>query len=212
MDSMKSIAENLIEGNSDKVAELVTEALSAGEKPMDIISSGLRAGMDVVGQDFRAGNRFMPEVLVAAHAMHAAMDILRPLVVKGETKSLGRFLIGTVQGDIHDIGKNLVAMLLEGAGFEVIDLGVDVSPQKFLDAIIELKPDIVGISALLSTTMLEMKNVIEFIFESGHRNDARIMLGGAPVTEEFTKEIGADGFAPEATSAVEVARSFVLPQ
>jgi len=211
MNRFEEIANNVIDGQGETVAGLIQAALDAGKTPEDILSKGLMLGMNIVGREFREGNRFVPEVLVAAQAMKMGMKVLSPHFASVNIKTAGRFMIGTVQGDIHDIGKNLVAMLLDGAGFEVIDLGVDVSVEKFVAAIKEKKPDIVGISALLSTTMLEMSKVIEAIEAAGLRNQVKIMIGGAPVTDKFSKKIGADGFAPEAGSAVEVARQFMTP-
>ena len=162
--------------------------------------------MDEVGRDFKAGDLFVPEVLIAARAMHAGMNVLRPLLAEGEALSAGKYLIGTVKGDLHDIGKNLVKMMLEGAGFETIDLGTDVEPQAFVDAVREHQPKMIGMSALLTTTMTQMKATIEALQEAGVRDTVKIMVGGAPVTEAFAKSIGADAYAPDAASAVDKAR------
>jgi 5-methyltetrahydrofolate--homocysteine methyltransferase len=162
--------------------------------------------MDEVGRDFKAGDLFVPEVLIAARAMHAGMAILRPLLTEADAPSVGRFVIGTVKGDLHDIGKNLVKMMLEGAGFETIDLGTDVEPQAFVKAVREHKPRLVGMSALLTTTMVQMKTTVDALEEAGLRGSVKIMIGGAPVTDAFAKQIGADAYAADAASAVDVAR------
>ncbi|HLC03175.1 MAG TPA: corrinoid protein [Anaerolineales bacterium] len=206
MDVLADIAAQLYEGKGEEVARLTGEALRAGLPPKEVLTGGLLAGMANVGRDFKAGQRFIPEVLVSARAMHMGMAVLEPHLAKGESTAAGRFVIGTVQGDIHDIGKNLVGMMMRGAGFEVIDLGVDVPPAKFVQAIRDHHPQVLGISALLSTTMLEMGKVIAAINEAGLRGEAAILVGGAPVTEEFARQVGADGFAPEAGSAVEKAQ------
>jgi 5-methyltetrahydrofolate--homocysteine methyltransferase len=165
--------------------------------------------MDQVGVDFKAGDLFVPEVLVAARAMHAGMNILRPFLADSDVARTGTYLIGTVKGDLHDIGKNLVKMMLEGAGFETIDLGTDVDPQSFVDAVREHQPNLVGMSALLTTTMVQMKATIEALQEAGVRDQVKIMVGGAPVTDAFAQEIGADAYAPDAASAVDKARNLV---
>jgi 5-methyltetrahydrofolate--homocysteine methyltransferase len=163
--------------------------------------------MDKVGQDFKAGILFVPEVLIAARAMHAGMDILRPLLAKGGVKTVGKCVIGSVKGDLHDIGKNLVKMMLEGAGFEMIDLGTDVEPRAFVEAVHQHQPKLVGMSALLTTTMQNMKTTIDALVEAGVRDKVKVMVGGAPVTEAFAKESGADGYASNAASAVDIART-----
>jgi 5-methyltetrahydrofolate--homocysteine methyltransferase len=165
--------------------------------------------MDEVGRDFKAGELFVPEVLIAARAMKAGMDILRPLLAESDVPSAGKYLIGTVQGDLHDIGKNLVRMMVEGAGFETIDLGVDIQPDAFVAAVREYQPQIVGMSALLTTTMVQMRTTIEALEEAGLRDSVKIMVGGAPVTAAFAEEIGADAYAPDAATAVDRARSLV---
>jgi 5-methyltetrahydrofolate--homocysteine methyltransferase len=162
--------------------------------------------MDQVGVDFKAGDLFVPEVLIAARAMSAGMNVLRPLLAESDTTSAGKYVVGTVKGDLHDIGKNLVKMMLEGAGFETIDLGTDVEPANFVSAIQEHQPDLVGMSALLTTTMVNMKATIEALQEAGLRDSVKIMVGGAPVTAAFAKEIGADAYAPDAATAVDLAR------
>jgi 5-methyltetrahydrofolate--homocysteine methyltransferase len=188
---------------------LVQKALDQGMDPQEILAGGLIAGMDEVGRDFKAGELFVPEVLIAARAMHAGMDVLRPLLAESDVPSAGRFLIGTVEGDLHDIGKNLVRMMIEGAGFETIDLGTDVKPGAFVDAVRQHQPRIVGMSALLTTTMVNMRTTIDALEEAGLRDSIKVMVGGAPVTDAFAREIGADAYAPDAATAVEVARQLV---
>lgn len=206
-DILEKIASNLYDGEAEEVTELVQKALDQGMAPEEILTSGLIAGMDEVGKDFKAGDLFVPEVLIAARAMHAGMGILRPLLAESEVHSAGKYIIGTVQGDLHDIGKNLVKMMLEGAGFEMVDLGVDVQADAFVNAVREHQPQIVGMSALLTTTMVNMKATIEALEEAGLRDAVKIMIGGAPVTAAFAEEIGADAYAPDAASAVDIARN-----
>jgi len=206
---LHKIASSLYAGEAATVADLVQKALDQGLAPQGVLSGGLIAGMDEVGKDFKAGILFVPEVLIAARAMHAGMGILRPLLVAGDVPSAGKCVVGTVQGDLHDIGKNLVKMMLEGAGFEMIDLGTDVKPDAFVDAVRQHQPQIVGMSALLTTTMVNMKTIIEALEEAGVRGSVKVMIGGAPVTAAFAREIGADGYAPDAATAVDVARGFV---
>ena len=205
-DILEKIASNLYDGQAEEVAELVQKALDQDMPAGEILAGGLIAGMDEVGKDFKAGDLFVPEVLIAARAMRAGMGILRPLLAESGVPSAGKYLIGTVQGDLHDIGKNLVKMMLEGAGFETIDLGVDVQPDAFVDAVRKHQPGIVGMSALLTTTMVNMKTTIEALEEAGLRSSIKIMVGGAPVTAAFADEIGADAYAPDAASAVDAAR------
>ena len=206
-DILQKIASNLYEGENKEVAALVQQALDQGLTPGEILEGGLIAGMDQVGKDFKAGELFVPEVLIAARAMHAGMDLLRPLLAEGEAISAGKYVIGTVKGDLHDIGKNLVKMMLEGAGFEMIDLGTDVEPTSFVAAVREHQPQLMGMSALLTTTMVQMKATVEALEEAGLRDSVKIMVGGAPVTAAFADEIGADAYAPDAATAVDVARS-----
>lgn len=203
---LESIASKLYEGDAEAISELVQKALDQGLKPNEVLQGGLIAGMDEVGRDFKAGDLFVPEVLVAARAMHAGMNVLRPLLAESDAPTVGKYVIGTVKGDLHDIGKNLVKMMLEGAGFETIDLGTDVEPQAFVDAVREHQPSVMGMSALLTTTMVQMRATIEALQEAGVRDKVRIMVGGAPVTAAFAQAIGADAYAPDAASAVEVAR------
>ena len=197
------MAESLIAGNIDKVVGFTKEALAGGALPKDILDQGLLAGMDVVGQRFKAEEMFIPEVLRCAKCMHGAMEILRPLLAETGAEPIGTFVVGTVKGDLHDIGKNLVGMMFEGAGFDVVDLGIDKEPQAFVDAVKAHKAKLVGLSALLTTTMPKMGETINAIKEAGIRDQVKIMVGGAPVTASFAKEIGADGYASNAASAVE---------
>ncbi|MBC8447766.1 MAG: corrinoid protein [Chloroflexi bacterium] len=203
------IATNLYNGDDGSVAGLVQQALDQGLSPSEVLKGGLIAGMDEVGKDFKAGDLFVPEVLIAARAMHAGMRILRPLLAEDDVPSAGKYLIGTVKGDLHDIGKNLVKMMLEGAGFETIDVGTDVKPETFVAAVREHQPQLLGLSALLTTTMLGMKATIEALQEAGLRDTVKIMVGGAPVTAAFAEQIGADAYAPDAASAVDTARELV---
>jgi 5-methyltetrahydrofolate--homocysteine methyltransferase len=206
---LEQIASNLYRGEDKVVPTLVQQALDQGMTPAEILSGGLIVGMDEVGRDFKAGELFVPEVLIAARAMHAGMNVLRPLLAETGVPSAGKYVIGTVQGDLHDIGKNLVKMMLEGAGFETIDLGTDVKPAGFVVAVQEHQPQLLGMSALLTTTMPGMKATIEALEEAGLREVVKIMVGGAPVTAAFAEQIGADGYAPDAAAAVDVARSLI---
>lgn len=207
-DVLRRIASKLYEGEGNEMVDLVQEALHNRMAPLEVLSAGLMAGMDKVGKDFKAGELFVPEVLRAARAMHAGMEILRPLLAQGESAfSAGRCLIGTVKGDLHDIGKNLVKMMLEGAGFEMIDLGTDVGPDTFVAAVRQHQPKLLGMSALLTTTMGDMKTTIDALAQAGLRDSVKIMIGGAPVTAAYAKQIGADAYAPDAVSAIDIARS-----
>ena len=205
-DILQQIASNLYDGEDSLVADLVQKALDQGMKPNEVLQGGLITGMDEVGRDFKAGDLFVPEVLIAARAMHAGMNILRPLLSESDAAGAGKYVIGTVKGDLHDIGKNLVKMMLEGAGFETVDLGTDVEPGAFVEAVREHQPVLVGMSALLTTTMVQMRATIEALVEAGVRDSVKIMVGGAPVTEAFAQEVGADAYAPDAATAVDVAR------
>jgi 5-methyltetrahydrofolate--homocysteine methyltransferase len=204
---LEKIASQLYNGEDEEVADLVQQALDTGMQPQEILADGLIVGMDEVGRDFKAGDLFIPEVLIAARAMTAGMSVLRPLLAEAEVATSGVFLIGTVKGDLHEIGKNLVKMMIEGAGFLTIDLGEDVEPQAFVDAVLEHKPDILGLSALLTTTMAQMKSTIDALEEAGLRSAVKIMVGGAPVTAAYAEQIGADAYAPDAATAVEIARN-----
>ena len=202
-DILELIQDDLYDGLANEVVGSVKELLRRGMTPYDVLTKGLVAGMDVVGVDFRDGILFVPEVLMAAKAMKAGMEILRPLLAETGAPQIGTLVIGTVKGDIHDIGKNLVSIMMSGSGFEVIDLGIDVPLEKFLEAAAEHKPQIIGLSALLTTTMMEMSKVIEAVKSSSLSPKPKVMIGGAPVTEAFAREIGADGYGGDAVSAVE---------
>ncbi len=201
--------QDLYDGLKPEIEEGVNILLSRGWTPYDVLTKALVEGMRVVGEDFRDGILFVPEVLMAANAMKAGMAILRPLLAETGAPKLGKMVIGTVKGDIHDIGKNLVTMMMEGAGFEVVDLGINTSVETFLQAIENHRPDILGMSALLTTTMPYMKTVIEALKERGVRNDVVVLVGGAPVNEQFAEAIGADAYCRDAAVAVETARRFL---
>ena len=198
--------EDLYDGYAQEVVEEVYEMLACGHAPYDILSKGLIAGMDIVGDDFRDGILFVPEVLMAAKAMKAGMAILRPLLAETGAEKIGTMVVGTVKGDIHDIGKNLTAMMMEGAGFEVYDLGVNNSVDNFMTAIEMRKPDIIGMSALLTTTMPYMRVVIDALVEAGIRQDLIVLVGGAPLNDAFAKDIGADAYCRDAAIGVETAK------
>lgn len=203
------LSSGVISGNVAKVSELTKKAIDDGMAPNDIINQGLITGMSVVGARFKAGEMFVPEVLMAARAMNAGLDIVKPLITEGDIPSIGKVVIGTVKGDLHDIGKNLVAMMMESGGFSVVNLGVDIPPESFAAAVKEHKPQIVALSALLTTTMLAMKDTIEVLKEEGIRNNVKVIIGGAPVTQQFADEIGADGYAPDAASATDLAKKLL---
>ena len=206
---LSQISTAVIEGNLDDMVDLTEDALDEGLDAQEILNNGLMPGMDHVGVEFRAGNMFVPEVLRSARAMQSSMDILKPLLAESGVKMVGKVLLGTVKGDLHDIGKNLVGMMCEGAGFEVEDLGKDVAPEGFVEAVKRLEPDVVGMSALLTTTMRAMEHTIKALEEAGVRDKVKIMIGGAPVTQAFADQIGADGYASNAASAAEMAKKFV---
>ena len=208
-DTLKQMVERLYSGDAGAVAELTQKALDEGVTPAKVLNGGLVAGMDRVGMDFRDSKLFVPEVLIAARAMRAGMAILRPLLAEGDVPSAGKVIIGTVSGDLHDIGKNLVVMMLEGGGFEVVDVGIDTSPERFVETVKTKQPELLGMSALLTTTMPAMERTIDALVEAGVRENVKVMIGGAPVTQAYADEIGADGYAPDAASAVELARSLV---
>ncbi len=199
---LDALYEHTIDGEAEPVVELTQEALELGMGPQTILFEALIPALEEVGRLFETGEFFVPEMLIAAQAMQGAMKILRPLIAETGAKPLGTFVMGTVKGDIHDIGKNLCNVMLEGAGFHVIDLGVNVSPEEFVEAIREHQPDAVGMSAFLTTTMPMFKVNIETFEEAGLRDQVKILVGGAPVTQEYADESGADGYAPEANSTV----------
>jgi 5-methyltetrahydrofolate--homocysteine methyltransferase len=206
---LKEISTAVIEGNLDDIEDLTEDALDDDLSAEEILNKGLMPGMDYVGVEFKAGNMFVPEVLRSAKAMQTSMDILNPLLVESGVQRIGKVLLGTVKGDLHDIGKNLVGMMCEGAGFEVEDMGKDIAPEDFVKAIKEYEPDVVGMSALLTTTMRSMESTIKVLEEAGLRDKVKIMIGGAPVTQAFADQIGADGYASNAASAAELAKEFV---
>ena len=208
-DLYAAIAESVISGNIAEIKKLTQQALGQGDKAQTVLEKGLLPGMNFVGERFKVGEMFIPEVLLSARTMSSAMEILRPLLSESEIKGVGTLVIGTVEGDIHNIGKNLVAMLLEGSGFKVIDLGIDVPSQKFVDAVKTQKPNIVGLSALLTTTMPKMKEVIESLVEAGLRKSVKVLVGGAPVTEKFARDIGADVYAPNGGEAIAKAKALL---
>lgn len=209
MADFEALAGAIIDCNAVRAGELTQKLVDEGVKPLEIISKGLIGGMNIVGDRFKKGDMYVPEVMMAAKAMHAGMNIVKPLLLEGETASTGKVIVGTVSGDLHDIGKNLVGMMMEASGMEVVDLGVDVTPEKFAQAVREHKPQVVGLSALLTTTMLSMKDTIEILKEEGLRDSVKVIIGGAPVTQDFANEIGADGWAPDAASAKDLARKLV---
>lgn len=203
------IFNNVIEGQREATESQVKQALENDITAEAILNQSLIAGMKEVGQRFEAGEFYVPEMLVAARAMQAGLNILKPKLIESGIKATGKIVIGTVKGDLHDIGKNLVGMMLEGSGFEVIDLGTDVTPEKFVKAVREYNPDMIGISALLTTTMTNMRTTIEALQDSGVRDKVRVILGGAPVTEAYAKEIGADGYADDASQAANLAQNLI---
>jgi len=209
MSDFKPLTDAVIKGDMNTAVAETRMALEAGHEVNDIIDKGLVAGMDEVGNRFSKGQFFVPQMLRAAKTMQECMKLLQPLLKEGDVTSKGRILIGTVKGDLHDIGKNLVAMMLEGAGFEIIDLGVDVSPEKFVQKVQETGPDIVAMSALLSTTMPAMPQTITAIEKAGLRDKVKVMIGGAPVTEKYAQEIKSDGYASDAGGAVNKAKSLL---
>ncbi|MFP4082314.1 MAG: B12-binding domain-containing protein [Candidatus Aminicenantes bacterium] len=209
MKVLKEIAINVEKGDSASVKELTQKALSRGIPPLKILNQGLVKGMDVVGVKFKNNEVFIPEVLIATRAMNAAMDILKPLLVHQSYMPKAKMVIGTVKGDLHDIGKKIVSMILEKEGYQIVDIGVDTPAGKFIASIKKEKPDIVGMSALLTTTMGYMREVIEEIEAAKLRQNVKIIIGGAPVTQTFAGEIKADGYAAEAASAVEMVRNLL---
>lgn len=209
MADMSSLAQALDGGDRDKTVELTRAALDGGANPQDIISKGLQAGMAAVGEKFSSGEYFLPDMLMAARAMKAALEVLKPALKETGIPTIGRVVIGTVEGDMHDIGKNVVATFLSGNGFEVFDLGLNVPVQRFIDEVKEKKPDILGMSALLTTTMPVMGRVIKGLEEAGMRSGVKIIVGGAPVTQDYAGYIGADGYAHDGGRAVPVCRELI---
>jgi 5-methyltetrahydrofolate--homocysteine methyltransferase len=206
---LSELSTAIIEGKLDDIVDLTRDALDEGLGAKQILDQGLMPGMDHVGVEFKAGNMFVPEVLRSARAMQASMELIKPLLADSGADMTGKVLLGTVKGDLHDIGKNLVSMMCEGAGFEVKDLGKDIAPEAFVEAVKEFEPDVLGMSALLTTTMRTMEHTIKALEEAGVRDKVKIMIGGAPVTQAFSDQIGADGYASNAASAAELAKKFV---
>ncbi len=202
--------DDLYDGLAEEIAEGTQILLERGWDPKKLLDEALVAGMNIVGEDFRDGILFVPEVLLAANAMKAGMAILRPLLAETGAEPVGKMVIGTVKGDIHDIGKNLVGMMMEGAGFEIVDLGINTDADAYIDALQRERPDILGMSALLTTTMPYMKVVIDAMKEQGIRDDFIVLVGGAPLNEEFGKAVGADAYCRDAATAVEVAKQLVM--
>ena len=207
MADLKALADAIIKGDQNTAIKITKEAIQEGLVPKKILSDGLIAGMDVIGARFKKNEVYIPEVLIAARAMKMAMEILAPELVRTGVKPIGKFMIGTVQGDLHDIGKNLVGMMLKGAGFEVIDIGVDITPEKFVEQAKASGAQVIGLSALLTTTMPSMEKTIKAMKEAGVKT--KIIIGGAPVTQAYADKIGADGYAADAASAVDIVKKFV---
>ncbi len=207
--SLEAVYQAVLEGDDAAAATQVRAALEAGIPAGQILNQGCIAAMAEVGRLFEEGEMFVPEMLIAARAMQAGMDLLKPHLAEGEIVSAGKVVIGTVAGDLHDIGKNLVGMMMEGAGFEVVDLGTDVKPTAFVKAVRDHQADIIGMSALLTTTMPSMVATIEALEEAGVRDQVKVLVGGAPVTQAFAEKIGADGFAPDASSATRKAKELL---
>jgi 5-methyltetrahydrofolate--homocysteine methyltransferase len=205
----QSIIDTLIKGDQAQLTEMVKEALNQGVAAEEILNSGLIAGMDIVGEKMENEEMFIPEVLRSAKVMSAALEILRPQLKDDTKTSQGKVVIGTVKGDLHDIGKNLVAMMLESGGLEVFNLGVDVAPEDFVTTVKDKSAQLLGLSALLTTTMPMMKNTVDAVIESGIRDQVKIVIGGAPVTQKFADDIGADGYAPDAGAAVKLAKTLL---
>jgi len=207
MSLLQQIAENLMKGKANDVKALVEQALNAGEPAGKILNEGLLAGMSVIGERFKKNEVYVPEVLIAARAMKAGMSVLQPRLVAAGVQPRATAVVGTVKGDLHDIGKNLVCMMLEGAGFKVVDAGIDVPPEKFIAVATEHNATVIGVSALLTTTMTNMKAVVDAVKASPLAGKVKIMVGGAPVTQAFADEIGASGYAPDAASAADLAKT-----
>jgi len=205
----EQIADEVIKGQADSVKELVNQALSENISAEDVLNNGLVAGMNVVSEKFKNNEFFIPEVLVSARAMTAGLDILNPLLAEANVKSKGKVVIGTVKGDLHDIGKNIVGMMLQGAGYEIVDLGADVPKEKFIEYTQKEGANMVGMSALLTTTMIYMKEIIQGLKDAGLRDNVKVIIGGAPVTQAYADQIEADGYAPDAASAIDLAKDLL---
>jgi 5-methyltetrahydrofolate--homocysteine methyltransferase len=210
MSILDNLSSSLQAGNVDEVTKLVNQGLEDGLEPRAILYDGLMDGMGVIGEKFKKNEVFVPEVLIAARAMNAGMKILKPKLIETGVEDIGKAVIGTVKGDLHDIGKNLVKMMLEGNGFEVIDLGTDVSPQDFADAVVEHKPDIIGLSALLTTTKPVMEEIVEKLEAEALRDKVIVMVGGAPISDKYCTDIGADFYAKDAATAASIAKEHVM--
>ncbi len=206
MKIFEELADEVRKGNSESVEKLTKRALSQDISAEDILNNGLVAGMNIVSEKFKNNEIFIPEVLISAKSMYSGLGIIKPLLAELTVKSKGKVVIGTVKGDLHDIGKNIVAMLLQGAGFDVVDLGADVPKEKFLEFVKNERVDILGMSALLTTTMIYMKETIEALKNAGLRENVKVIIGGAPVTESYAAQIDADGYAPDAASAVDLTK------
>ena len=206
---LEQISTTVLEGEVEKTQGLVQKAVDEGVPPKDILDNGLVLGMNEVGSRFKRGEMFVPEVLMSAESMHMGLELLRPFLAEANVERIGTVLLGTVKGDLHDIGKNLVGMMCEGAGFDVVDLGFNVPPESFVEAIKEHQPNIVGMSAMLTTTMRAMGHTIKAIEEAGFRDQVKVIVGGAPVDEEFSQRIGADGYGSNAVSGPELARTLL---
>ena len=209
MADFQDIIDTLIEGDEKKLTSLAQSALDGGISAKEILEKGLMTGMDIVGEKMESEDMFIPEVLRSARAMSTVIDILKPLLAEGDVVAAGKVVIGTVQGDLHDIGKNLVAMMLESVGFEVYNLGADILPEKFVEEIKDKNADMLCLSALLTTTMPMMKTTIDALSQNGLRDQVKVMIGGAPVTQEFADQIGADGYAHDAGSATKLAKALL---
>jgi len=209
MTNLNDISRALQRGEADIVGELVEQALNESITPKKILEEGLIRGISIIGEKFKKNEVYVPEILIAARAMHAGMDILKPKLAETGVKNIGKIVMGTVSGDLHDIGKNLVKMMLEGAGFEAINLGTDVTANRFVEAVKEHHPNILGMSALLTTTMVNMVKVIKALEAEGLRDKVKVMIGGAPITQNYVEQIAADGYSPDAASAVDTAKTFV---
>lgn len=209
MSDFNSLAELVIKGDYTGAQTLTQKMIDHGSDPLEIINQGLMAGMNVVGVRFKAGDMYVPEVMMSAKAMSKGIEVVKPLIADKDMPTAGKVLVGTVKGDLHDIGKNLVLMMLESAGFEIIDLGVDIDAEAFVKAVKEHKPQVIGMSALLTTTMLSMKDTIEALREEGLRDSVKIIVGGAPISQGFADEIGADGYAPDAAAATDLCKRLI---
>lgn len=209
MSDFNDLADLVIKGNYAGAQTLTQKMIDKGNDPLEIINQGLMAGMNVVGVRFKAGEMYVPEVMMSAKAMSKGIEVVKPLISERDMPTAGKVLVGTVKGDLHDIGKNLVIMMMESAGFKIIDLGVDIDPAAFVKAVKEHKPQVMGMSALLTTTMLSMKDTIEMLKEEGLRDSVKIIVGGAPISQSFADEIGADGYAPDAAAATDLCKRLI---